>query len=241
MLLLDPPLNGATRRDGVLHIEFMAPGVRARRVVSRSNMRPTGRFPSFRAKRSLCWDSVAELNWFRLLECDPGVVEYREQPCIVHYVLDSAEHRHFPDTLVRTSASRALWEVKTAADARRPEIAARTQLLAAHLPAHGYQYGVALAEDLRREPRLGNARFLLRHGRGHLSFEQREFCRRLFTSLNSLKWADVLTGTYAPLTLNAACRLVLEGVLELNITEPFDSQDLRVRTPLNPTVEHLHG
>lgn len=218
--------NGARAGDGVLGIEFAAPGSLARRVVSRSNTRPTGRYPSFRVGRALCWDSVAELNWFRLLDCNPAVTQVAEQPCVVHYRLDGKYYRHFPDCLVRTTTTQTLWEVKTSADARRPDIAARTRMLTAHLPRHGYQYGVVLAEDLRREPRLRNARFLLRHGRTPLSFEEREFTRRLLEQCSSLRWQDVVDGRHAPLTLGVACHLVLDGCMYLDLDRPMDTRAL---------------
>lgn len=230
---LDPRL-ASDANDGVLRIEFAAPGALARRVVSRSNMRPTGRFPSFRMRRSMCWDSPAELNWLRLLDADPNILEFREQPCTIYYRLDGIEHRHVPDTLVRTTDGSAFWEVKAAEDAARADVATRTALLAAHCPAHGYQYRVAIAEDLRREPRLRNVRLLLRHGRSPITFEQRELCRRLFPRDQAYSWQSIVDGLHEPLTISVASRLVLEGTLTLDVDRELSSQPVRVAGSLSP-------
>ena len=112
-----------------------------------------------------------------------------------------------------------MWEIKSLKDSQRPEIFARTQLLKQHLPRFGYQYEVAVAEDLRREPRLQNAALLLRHGRQALTFENKEHARRLFASAGALLWADVVAGLYAPFTLQQACRMVLNGDLHLDIDQ----------------------
>lgn len=179
-------------------------------------------------RRSMCWDSPAELNWLRLLDADPNVLEFREQPCSIYYRLDGVEQRHVPDTLVRTTEGAAFWEVKSAADSIRSDVAARTALLAAHCPAHGYQYGVAISEDLRREPRLRNVRLLLRHGRSPITFEQRELCRRLFQRNQAFSWQSIVDELHAPLTMSVACRLVLEGTLALDVDRDLSTQSVQL-------------
>lgn len=222
-------LKGARCRDEILRIEFAAPGTRSRKVISRSNTRPTGRFPSQRMNRMIHWDSPHELNAYRLLDSNPAVRAFSEQPCIIYYKLDDKEYRHFPDSLVETAAVRALWEIKTTADARKPEVVARTQLLTEHLPSHGYQYCMVLAEDLSREPRLHNVRLLLRQGRTPLSVEQMEYCRRLFLATPSLRWLDVVEGRHAPFTMQHACRMVIEGNLHINLDKKFDATSQLVK------------
>jgi hypothetical protein len=74
-------LDGATDCP-VLRIAFSsAERVRSRRVVTRSRFRPTGKYPSWKMERMLQWESINELNAFRLLDCDPGVTVFSEQPC----------------------------------------------------------------------------------------------------------------------------------------------------------------
>jgi hypothetical protein len=42
-------------------------------------------------KRMLHWESIGELNAFRVLDCDPDVTHFSEQPCQIRYVEDGAE------------------------------------------------------------------------------------------------------------------------------------------------------
>ena len=216
--------------DGICSIEFVRNGERSRKVVGRSNSRPTGRYPSFRMKRMIQWDSPHELNAYRLLDSNPNVLEFSEQPCIIHYRLNGVEHRHYPDSLVRTKNGKTLWEVKTTADASKHDIAARTRLMTQQLPAYGYHYVVALAEDLRREPRLKNVRLLLRLGRTALTFDQIEFTRRLMGRTDALTWGEVLAGRYSPFTIEQACRLVLDNVLNLNLDVQIDAATILSKT-----------
>jgi len=121
---------------------------------------------------------------------------------------------------------------------RRPAIAARTRLLAAECPRFGYQYCVALAQDLRRQPRLRNACFVLRHGRQPLAFEQREGCRQLLAVVTSFRWVDVVANLYAPLTLAAACHLILEGAMCMDFDKAFDEQFLVVARAAHMETNH---
>jgi hypothetical protein len=169
--------------------------------------------------RNLCADSPAELHFFRLVECNHEVLTIHEQPCVIYYRIGGTEHRHIPDCLVKTAPIQVLWEIKTRAESLKPDVLARTALLTEKLPRFGYQYGVALAEDLRRQPRLQNAAFLLRHGRKHLSFAEKEYARVLFSTVDSLIWDELVAGKHAPFTLQHACRMVLNGELTLDMDQ----------------------
>ncbi len=207
--------------DFIERIEFAAAGQRCRRVVSRSNMRPTGRFPSTKMGRHMHWDSVHELNAFRLLESDATVRSYAEQPCVVHYRLDASHHRHYPDILVVAQDRKMLWEVKTLEDASRPDIARRTALMTREMPRFGYAYQLVLARDLGRQPRLANAKTLVRQARQTLSFETKEGIRRLFQGRSAVTWEDVASGALRPLLLADAYALVVAGELCIDIDRPL--------------------
>lgn len=208
--------------DAILEIMFPQFGdVRSRTVVSRSRSRPTGRYPSWKMGRMLQWESHNELNALRLLDATPNVLKFSDQPCVIRYRLDGKDFRHYPDTLVNTAKAKFFWEIKTASDASRPDVAARTKLLTELLPAKGYEYAVVLAEDLAREPRMQQTRLVLKNGKAPLTFAQREYIRRLFLTVDSLPWSDVFHGRYATFTRQHACRLVLEGALHLDLDKPF--------------------
>ena len=54
----------------------------------------------------LQWESMNELNAFRLLDCDPGVTAFTEQPCEIVYFDGTETRRHYPDVyaMIQTSA-----------------------------------------------------------------------------------------------------------------------------------------
>ena len=165
------------------------------------------------------WESIHELNAFRLLDCDPEVIAFQEQPVEIRYELQGKLHRHFPDILVRKKMSNELWEVKTEADAARIEVAERTTLMTGDLPRLGFRYRLILAEDLGGEPRLANTLLILQHGRRAISIQERQVVIRFFNNHTAIHWKQVLDGALGPNGRTSVCRMLLEGLLELDMNE----------------------
>jgi hypothetical protein len=171
--------------------------------------------------RMIQWESPHELNAFRLLDADPAVSRFEEQPLVVHYVLDGVEHEHYPDVKVVVDGAKELWEVKTRADALDPETARRTGLMTYGLPTFGYRYRMVIAEDLASAPRLPIAQTLLDHGRVEIPIVERERLRRLLANVEELTWGDILSGVWGARGKAYACRLALEGALRIEMSVPL--------------------
>jgi hypothetical protein len=195
--------------------------VRARRVVSRSNARSTGKYPSWKMRRSLHWESINELYAFRLLDCDPKVKCFTEQPCEIEYEINGEMRRHFPDILVEIGGRKELWEVKTKKDANASDVVTRTSLLECALPFWGYHYRLVLADQLAVQPYLDNVNLLLSFGRAEISEVHREVARRFLLREESITWADVCIGVLGKRGRWILCRLVLEGTLIVDMRSPI--------------------
>ena len=96
-------LSDAATDCRVLRIVFSSPEhVCFRRVVTRSRFRPTGKYPSWKMERMLQWESMNELNAFRLLDCDPRVTVFTNSPARLFI---STEPR--PGTTIQTSMAKS--------------------------------------------------------------------------------------------------------------------------------------
>src|ERR1017187_4052005 len=209
--VLEPPVTGSASGQplrsyyfetsanfsGIRSILFPEPGqMRSRKVVSRSNARSAGKYPSWKMGRMMHWESANELNAFRLLDCDPNVTSYSEQPCQILYVEDGAERVHYPDILATTTEGKELWEVTPRSKALNPEVLARTALLSRALPRWGYAYRMMFAEDFARQPRLSNANLLLSLGQRAVTDYEWEDVRRTMAEQGSLVWSEACAGNY---------------------------------------------
>lgn len=207
---------------GIRNIVFPeAEQIRSRKIVTRSRARSTGKFPSWKMGRMLQWESTHELNAFRILDCDPRVTSFREQPCEVVYMQDGVAKSHFPDILVEVDGRKELWEVKPRSEASSAEFVERTAILMA-LTNWGYAYRVEIAEDLAVQPRLANAMRLLWFGGPHsVTVMERESIRLTLLGKRFLTWGDACKGLCGRRSREILCRLALEGILTLDIGAPW--------------------
>jgi hypothetical protein len=211
-----------TRGNGIsLELLFPTDGrVRSRTVVSRSRARSTGKYPSWKMGRMLQFESPNERNAFVLLDADPTAKSFGEQALAVRYVLEDETHVHYPDVLVEwADGRRQLWEIKPAAQARRPEFVNRTRILQTALPHLGFEYRMLIAEELARQPRLSNAQTMLKHGRDPVSDEERERVRQILLKHPGVCWISATNGDLGSRGRAVLCRLTLEGELSFDIEQ----------------------
>ena len=216
----------------VLRIVFSsAEQVRSRRVVTRSRFRPTGKYPSWKMERMLQWESMNELNAFRLLDCDPRVTVFTEQPCEIVYFDGTETRHHYPDVYVEIDSNQELWEVKAACEASQSEVSTRTELLTSGLQQYGFTYRVVLDRELAKQPRLDNAKTLLRYGRRSASDDEREYVRLALKSKGYVSWSELCDGALGAHSREIVCRLALEGGLSFDVDSPLgpDTQFLERR------------
>ncbi len=163
------------------------------------------------------WESKQERNAFRLLDCNPDVASFSEQPCKITYVMDGVKRSHVPDILVATGRGKELCEVKLRAEALEPDVHLRTAFLAHALPQWGYSYRVLYGEDLAKQPRLGNAIRLLNFGHHHVTECEQEFIRRALKQRGALVWSEACSGIYSARGREILCRLTLNGNLSMDM------------------------
>ena len=175
-------------------------------------------------KRMLHWESVHEPNAFRLLDCNPDVTKFGEQPCEIEYVIDGVERVHYPDILVTTTEGEEIWEVKPQSNALERGVLQRTALLSGVLPWWGYTYRMVLAEDLGRQPRLSNANVILRFGRNTISDHDWESIRRIADQRGQLFWSAACRGDYGARGREILCGLALRGFLTIDMNSELSHE-----------------
>jgi hypothetical protein len=169
--------------ESVIRIELPPQGqLRSRKVVTRSRTRFAGKYPSWKMRRMIQWESFGELKAFKLLDCDPDVRSFSEQPFTIFYRLAGRWRRHYPDILVETRRSKEVWEVKTDRDILPTEFEVRTAILQKELPKLGFEYRVVDRGYYGAPMRLAHAETLLRFGRRETTLFDRELVRRFLAT-----------------------------------------------------------
>lgn len=199
---------------------------RARRVISRSNSRVTGKYPGLKSRRMHYWESSLERDAFMLLDVSTKVISFDEQPVTLYYGIGK-KLRHYPDVLVSYPNRQVFVEIKTDREALSKEIVTRTAYLVPALARHGYGYQVWTESEIRdRSFRLSNLRFLLRFGRSEVELSRFEWFRQQFKREASLSRKAIVGTPTDTSKLSALCRLILEGRLQIDLTRPILPESL---------------
>lgn len=136
--------------------------VRARKVVRTSNHGHVVKFASMKCRRIIEAESLLEYDRFILLETTPHVVLFQEQPFKLEYEDNGVIKAIYPDVLViRRDGSKTIEEIKPSELVSDPCFERRIQLEKKVLAQHGYDFSVQTELEIRKEPRLSNAKKLL--------------------------------------------------------------------------------
>jgi hypothetical protein len=143
-------LARAASEGRVLHVPV-------RRVIVKSPKRILRELVSVKMASVVPCESAIEFDHFTVLDVDPSVVRFRVQPEWIAYVdAEGLNHVTAPDVLVEYRGGAAEFHEVKPTDRTKEECAA----IAAACLRRGIVYRVVQADEVRREPRIGNARAL---------------------------------------------------------------------------------
>lgn len=196
--------------------------IRSREVVRPTTHRYVGRYSSVKNQRMVHWESKLERDQIVLLEIDPEVLAYAEQPTPFFYEIDGKQHKYTPDFLVHSRRGSFVVEVKAAKFAERPDWREHLEFLQELVEENGLRYVVATEQSIRREPRLRNANRILRY-RG-CSFDD-TLKREILTAIQN-DHALSITRLETKLGIDdlyaETCVLIAAGLLSVDLNKPFD-------------------
>lgn len=193
-------------------------------IVNRSNSKATGKYPSWKLQRMVQWASVAELNAFRILDANPLVASFQENPFIIecfNYQQINVS-RIYPNILVNyKSGVQELWFITPAS--QKNNLLEPNELLASDSPLfrefakkEGYEIYSVSFKELECHSFVPVALTFLKYGRSASSLKDRENLRHLF-SQQIVTWNLFQTEF---LNLRATvCRSLLEGVVEVDLLD----------------------
>ena len=142
--------------------------VPSRNVIVRSPVRILRELVSVKMGCKVPCESSIEYDHFVILDTRHDVASFRAQPEIIRVPDETGTiRRHYPDARVEFTNGRVeIHEVKPDKVAAKPEVVALQALVAAEYARRGLSYVVVTESDIRRQPRLDNAR-LIRSARMH--------------------------------------------------------------------------
>lgn len=194
-LKIDLPIGGA---------------LRMRRLVHRGTQRPVFRVPSITLGRTVECESLLEVDAAIVMDADPRVDVYAEQPVRIHYHDSTGGHWHIPDFFVRRSGALTFEEIKFSTDVD-DAVRARTNLLADKLKPLGFGYRLLTEVEIRQKDSVQNAVRVLRRARHRVDDVQQLATLERLRICREATLADF--GWRRPGSRDAVCvaRLILSG------------------------------
>lgn len=135
------------------------------RSVSNRGRNATGRFPSIKMGRMIQFESLVELDYIYLLDYDPDVEQFEEQPITIEYRCGAKTLRYTPDFLVVRQAHRKLVECKPDEFVNTEENQRKFRAAESWCAEKGWAFCVVTATQIRSGHRLRNVKFLTRFAR----------------------------------------------------------------------------
>jgi len=147
----------------------------SRIVVTRSGRGFRGYFPSKKLNRLVQFESLLERDAIKLFESSKEIIQFREQPTIIYYHMDSEPKKYYPDFELQLLGGQVVHvEVKPSIKLSRLELAKKYRAINMHYSTRDEYFVLLTEKELRGDASqdiyqlMNNANLLLAEGTNHV-------------------------------------------------------------------------
>jgi len=191
-----------------------------------------GKFPSLKLGRMVFFESRLERDQIYLMEYDPKVVFYEEQPLLIEYTAAGKRYKYFPDFKVVTSSGQHLLiECKAdkfvGTDKNQRKIAAGKSWCA----SRNWEFRLLTEQVTRAGFRLENVMLLWQFARHSIPLDVKA---RIYAVMNShpALTLDALSGQVNPDNPRAAIVPILNMMFHHELSTPIDNARISGISPI---------
>lgn len=135
------------------------------REVSNRGGNVIGYFPSIKMKRKIAYESTIERDEMTLVDFDPDVQAFEEQPLVILYQHNHKTVTYTPDLLVQTLEKCILVECKPATLVETEDNQRKFREARKWCEQHNFEFEVVTDEQVRAGYRLSNVKRLTQYAR----------------------------------------------------------------------------
>lgn len=205
------------------------------RKPSKGGRKNLAKFFSVKTNATLWCESLLEMSFMYLLDFDPEVKSFKEQPCRIHYMRDGRRRSYTPDLLVVRASQKQIVEVKPAAKAKTEENVWLFNAIAPICEREGFKFRVATDETILQQPRLNNVKSLWRYARTPLRAQHQILCREFLCAdpqVPLLELFDLFASK--GVSRQVVYALLFWGALDFDLSQPL-LQDSPIYLPAHAT------
>lgn len=113
-------------------------------------------------QKTVVWKSLLEFDYIHLLELDSHVQQYENCNFKLSYYLGEQEHTLHPNFIIQRSGKSYLTYLQ-AANQNTEDRTQHFRFLAKHCNERDYNLEIVQEKEIRRQPRLSNAKIILKY------------------------------------------------------------------------------
>lgn len=198
-----------------------------RKITNTGTTKVIGKLPSLKMNTAIWWESQLERDYIYLLEIDPNVLSYCEQPFTITYTSQRKLKRYTPDFLVTRPQNQQIVEVKPEHLAYDDKNLQLFRQIAPIAIANEMEFVVITERMIRVQPRLNNIKLLYKYAKVSLSLTNYLDCLEYFrnTKLTSLLNAEQQLRAKG-ISRSILLRLLWSGFLVTDLMKPISSESL---------------
>jgi hypothetical protein len=184
-----------------------------------------GKFSSVKTGRVAWYESLLERDYMYLLDFDPEVTYWHEQPLKIRFNFGGKIHWYTPDLEVHRNSKKQIVEVKAKeqVESGKWDFLFRTANSICKEEECGYV--VVTDETIRQQPKLENVKRLWKYARTPVYSQHQVLCSEFFRKkqVAQIELGDLFQLCKAE-SVPAQClyALLFWGVLDFDITQPLD-------------------
>lgn len=195
------------------------------RRITNGGRKVIGKFPSIKCGKMVWWESQLERDFLYLIEIDPDVLSYEEQPLKIEYFSDGKVHKYTPDFRVIRTDRKQIVEVKDAKKAKKEEYVELFRRIGPICAREGYEFIVATDREIRIQPRLKNIKFLYKYAKTPITTAHQILLYTVFGDKETLTLGEIIRG-FASKGFRAATvyASIFRGILSIDLSRPINPE-----------------
>jgi hypothetical protein len=206
---------------------YEVPKMNPRKITNKGTKKVIGKFPSMKLMKVVWWESQLERDYIYLLEFDPDVISYKEQPLTIYYNSNGKKRRYTPDFLVERAAKRQIIEVKPEEHVTKEENALLFKSVTPLFNQEGYEFLIATDTMIRTQPRLSNIKLLTKYARTPINPQHQIECHEFFARKQEASLDEIINFFAAKHEgIQVVYSLLYHGVISIDLMQPIEPDSL---------------
>jgi hypothetical protein len=171
----------------------------------------------------LWFESLLEESLMYLLDFDPDVKRFKEQPFPIWYICDGRKRRYTPDLFVERATERQIIEVKPKRKVETEKYNLLFRIISPICEKEGFRFKVFTEESILWQPRLNSIKALWSYARTPLCAQHQIYCQELLQKRSVVSLAEAFEFFKAKgVPKQVVYALLFWGALDFNLAEPLN-------------------